>query len=147
MKPTPDHLRKRNAHLVWYTDSEINSFISFLTSRGFVWSGKRKAFHLKKAGLLLFPDKLHKVIGDRELLEREIQYREEIKKEDERGSEDPSNIRTASLAINVLVFLMIINLFLGWIVLHFLLWILLEVVIVFLLFSLIRVRKKLLQKS
>jgi len=53
------------------------------------------------------------------------------------------DIRMATRVVNVLVFLLVFNLFLGWMFFHPFLWIFLELFIIFMLLSFIRVRKKL----
>lgn len=142
MKLTPDNLRRKNSLLTWNTDGEINDLISFLTEQGFVWLEKEQTLYSRRIDFYIKPEELKRFINDRELLKKELEFRGETKREEKKGINHPDNAKMATLLINILVVLMIVNFFLGWMIFHFVLWIFLELVIVFSLLSFIRVRKK-----
>ncbi len=133
-------LKNVNPSLAWSSEKDIEAIITLLESSGFSWQESKKCFSHKDLSLLVYAKDISRFIGNISLLEEEI--RSAGKKTKETKKEKKDNIRVASKVINFLVFLIIINLFLGWMVLHLFFWFLLEVIIVAVLVAFVKMRKK-----
>lgn len=144
MKANLNQLKKNDPLLVWYSNKEIEEIISFLHEEGFTWSNAKRALYNENLELVILPKDIRFFIDNKNLLYKKIEegkINKSEKKEDFLG-----NIKVAGYLINFLVFLAIINFFLGWIFFHFLVWLFLEVGIVFLLISFIKIKKKINKK-
>ncbi len=138
MTPTPNQLKSVSPLLVWSSDDEINKAVSLLEERGFFWSESRKVFYSEKLGVVVSAQDIKKIINGDDFLEKKIEgAKREDKKEVYLG-----NIKVAGKLINFFVFLIIINLFLGWLLLHPFFWILLEILFVICLITFLETRKK-----
>jgi F0F1-type ATP synthase assembly protein I len=133
-------LKNINPLLAWSSDKELKKVIELLESSGFFWQDSKRSFLHKDINLTVSAKELSKFIGDVSLLEDLIKAAGEKKKETR--DEKIGNIRVAGKVINVLVFLIIINFFLGWLALHLFFWALLEILLIALLVAFVKVRKK-----
>ncbi len=140
MSLTANQLKGINPLLVWHSDKEINELISFLEERDFVWSDSRKAFRNEELGLTISARNVGKFINNCKVLEEEI--KKKGKKSSNKTEEHLGDIKAAGKMINFLVFLVIVNLFLGWIFLHPFFWVVVEIFFVTLLVLFVRMRKK-----
>ncbi len=142
MTPTPNQLKSVNPLLVWNSDDEINKTVSHLEEQKFFWSESRKVFCNERLGVTVSVREIKEIINGDDLLERRIkEAKERDKKEEYLGS-----IKVAGKLINFLIFLIIMNLFLGWLVLHFFFWIFLEIFFVICLIAFVKMRKKIRMK-
>jgi len=138
MTPTPNQLRSANSLLVWSSDDEINKAVYLLEERGFFWSEPRKVFRNEKLRVTVSALEIKKIIsGDEFLDERTERAKKEDKYDDYLG-----NIKVAGKLINFFVFLIIMNLFLGWLLLHLFFWIFLQIFFVICLIAFVKTRKK-----
>ncbi len=138
MVSTSNRLKNINPLLVWRTENEINDFVLFLEKNGFLWVESKKAFYNSDLDFTIYPKDVEEFIDNYDALKEEIKKRERIDKKEECFG----NFRVAGYVINILTFFTIMNLFLGWILLHFALWIIIELLLIFLLISFVRIRKK-----
>ncbi len=141
MIPLTSKLKNLNPSLIWYSDKDIDGFMSFLEKEGFVWEEGRKTFYCERYDCTIRPKDVNKFINDHAGLQRRIQ--EKAVKKTTKKKEISHNIRVAGYLINLLTFLVIMNLFLGWIILNIYFWIFLEIFLVFFLISFVKIRKKL----
>ncbi len=140
MSLTANQLKSINPQLVWRSDKEINELISFLEERDFIWSDSRKVFRNEELEFTISVRNAVKFINNYKLLEKEIEKRKE--KSSNKKEEHLGDIKTAGKIINFLVFLVVVNLFLGWTFLHPFFWAIVEIFLVVLLVSFVRMRKK-----
>ncbi len=142
MKPTPNQLKKANSLFFWYSDDKIDKAVTFLEEKGFYWSGSKKVFYNDEIGLEV---SLKQVA---ESLENQNAFKEEIGKavESKKMRDYSGEVKIAGAVINLFIFLTIANLFLGWIFLHPFFWISLQLILIFLLVSFLKVRKTLKEK-
>ncbi len=137
---SPSHFKKENPLLMWHSDAEINDFICFLKESGFHYNKKKKHFYSKNNKLSLTKENLAEVFIDNKKLSQIIKEFE--KKREIRNNFNKDDARVAGLIVKFLVSLGIINLFLGWIFLHPVIWILLEILIIVFAISFLRLKKK-----
>ncbi len=138
MTPTPNQLKSVNPLLVWNSDDEINKAVFYLEKQGFFWSESRKVFYNERLGVTVSTQDIKKIINDNDFLDEKIEGAEkEDKKEEYLG-----NIKIAGKLINFFVFLIIVNLFLGWLFLHPFFWVFLEILFVFCLISFLKIGRK-----
>jgi hypothetical protein len=132
-----NQLKKVEPDFTWYCEKEIEDAILYLEEKGFIWQKSKKIFYHQKLEIKIYPKEIKEIINNNGFLERRL-----LAKKKDTAKELRENIRVASYLINFLIFSIIMNLFLGWIVLHVVFWIFLEVILVTLLISFVKIRKK-----
>lgn len=139
MKPSLSKLKIKNPFLIFYSDKKIEEAVIFLEKEGFFWKEDRNIFYSPKTKTLFSAHKIEK------LLRNEKYFIESVllsgRKTEEEREERVKDVKTIEYLINFIVFLIIVNLFLGHLFFHILIWILLELIFLFLLFSFIKIKK------
>ncbi len=138
MGPILNQLKNANPGLVFEDDRKIEKAVLDLEKKGFFWKDFRKSFYNKELDITFTTKDFEKFIFDNDFL------REKVKESGVKNKKDESfgKLRSATLIINFLVFLVIMNLFLGWIIFHVILWLIFEILIVFFLISFVKIREK-----
>jgi hypothetical protein len=140
MPPIENHLKNINPTLILQREERITKTIFHLKEKGFEWKETKKVFYNEKIDIVISPYDFEKILEDNNFFE------EVLKKDKDviinKRSEYLGNIKAAGIIINCLVFLIIMNLFLGWIIFNIYLWVFLEIIFVFFLVSFIKIRNK-----
>ncbi len=140
MPPIENYLKNVNPTLILQREERITKTIFSLKERGFEWKETKKVFYNKKIDVVVNPYDFEKIIEDPGLLKEILKKNRSVNLN--KRSECLGNIRAAGIIINCLVFLIIMNLFLGWIIFSVYFWILLEIIFVFFLISFTKIRNK-----
>ncbi len=144
MDLSPLELKKNNSLLVWSSDKEVKDLIIFLNRNGFYWDEKNNYYYNKEHKISLEQEELLKIIENNELLF--IKANEILSKRDRKDNYIVDDVRVAGYFLNAFVFLGIMNLFLGWIFFHLIVWIIIQILLIsaFLLFY--KMKKKITRK-
>ena len=134
-----NQLKGTDPSLVWRSDKEISAVISFLEERGYCWSASRKVFRNENLESVISGRDIGRFINNHQALEKKI---EKTKKRGNKKGEYLGDIIIAGKVINFFVFLVIINLFLGWIFLPTPFWVTTEVLFIILLIAFVKMRQK-----
>jgi hypothetical protein len=138
MPPIENQLKNINPTLILQREEKITKTIFYLKENGFEWKETKKVFYNKKLDIVLTSQEFEKILEDNDFLRKLLKRNRNINEKDEYVG----NIRAAGVLINCLVFLIIMNLFLGWIVFNIYFWVFLEIILVFFLISFIKIRNK-----
>lgn len=136
MLPILNQLKNISPALVWEDEKKMEKAVFYLEKKGFLWKDFRKLFYNKDLDIVFTVKDFEKLLNNHHYLEEKIGKTES--KEEERSGK----IKAAGVLINFLVFLVIMNLFLGWIIFHIIFWIILEGLLVFFLISFVKIRNK-----
>jgi hypothetical protein len=135
-----NQLKNINPVLIWQKEEKIKKTILFLERNGFRWEETKKIFYNKKTDIVIDPEDFGKI------LENTIFFYEKVGKEKDlvhnKRRDCLEDVRIAGIVINFLVFLIIMNFFLGWIILNIYFWFFLEATLVFFLGSFVKIRNK-----
>lgn len=144
MDLSPDKLKKHNSLLVWYSEKELKDLIIFLNKNGFYFNEKRKNYYNDELNLLLEQEDLVNIINNNDFLFKKI--KKDLEKKDRKSNYIKDDIRVAGYYINLFLFLGIINLFLGWIFFHILIWVFIQLFLMFSFVVFLKMRKKIIRK-
>jgi hypothetical protein len=138
MGPLLNQLKNASPVLIFEDDKKIKEAILDLKRKGFFWKDFRKSFYNKELDITFTLKDFENLIKDSHFLKEKI-AKNGVK---DKKEESLGRVRSATLIINFLIFLVIMNLFLGWIVFHVLFWVFLEAFLVFFLIAFVKIRKK-----
>lgn len=135
-----NQLKNINPVLIWQKEEKIEKTILFLEENGFKWRETTKVFCNEKTDVVINAEDFGKIIEDDKFFWEKVNQEKELKVDKHKNSLE--DLKAAGLVINFLVFLIIMNLFLGWIIFNIYFWVFCEAMLVFFLFSFIKIRNK-----
>jgi hypothetical protein len=138
MGPLLNQLKNSSPGLIFESEKKIEKAVLDLERKGFFWKDFRKSFYNEELDISFTLKDFESFINDNHFLKEKIA--KAIKKD--KKEESLGKVKSATLIINLLIFLVIMNLFLGWIIFHLFVWLFFEAFLVFFLISFVKIRKK-----